>query len=117
MVGRTPEYVGKKGGVNAYPWPAFCRPSGRNRRNRGRAYLPPSDCLGADRGAPQALSFSLGVAPWHVARNPFFYPKLLKEAIFFALIKLDPRVQLKNPVMFVVYVGSLATTLLWAQVL
>jgi hypothetical protein len=72
MVGRTPEYVGKKGGVNAYPWPAFCRLSGRNRRNRGRAYLLPRDCLVADRGAPQALSFSLGVAPWHVARNPLF---------------------------------------------
>lgn len=46
---------------------------------------------------------------------PFFYPKLLKEAIFSALLKLDPRVQLKNPAMFVVYVGSLAKTLLWAQ--
>ena len=31
--------------------------------------------------------------------------------------KLDPRVQVRNPVMFVVYVGSILTTLLWIQAL
>ena len=30
-----------------------------------------------------------------------------------AFAKLDPRVQWRNPVMFVVYVGSILTTLLW----
>jgi len=34
-----------------------------------------------------------------------------------ALAKLSPRAQLKNPVMFVVYVGSIVTTLLAAQAL
>jgi hypothetical protein len=29
--------------------------------------------------------------------------------------KLDPRVQWRNPVMFVVYIGSILTTLLWLQ--
>jgi len=29
--------------------------------------------------------------------------------------KLDPRVQWRNPVMFVVYVGSILTTLLWRR--
>lgn len=52
-----------------------------------------------------------------MARRPqsLFDPKLLKEAAIDAVMKLDPRVQLKNPVMFVVYIGSLATTLLWSQ--
>ena len=40
---------------------------------------------------------------------------LVKPAVVDACIKLDPRVQWRNPVMFVVYVGSLLTTLLWLQ--
>ena len=31
--------------------------------------------------------------------------------------KLNPRVQWRNPVMFVVYVGSILTTVLWVQAL
>jgi len=31
--------------------------------------------------------------------------------------KLDPRVQWRNPVMFVVYIGSILTTILWVQAL
>ena len=34
-----------------------------------------------------------------------------------SLRKLDPRVQWRNPVMFVVYIGSILTTLLWVQAL
>ena len=34
-----------------------------------------------------------------------------------AFRKLAPRVQLKNPVMFVVYLGSIVTTVLWLQAL
>jgi len=34
-----------------------------------------------------------------------------------ALGKLDPRVQWRNPVMFVVYIGSILTTILWVQAL
>ncbi len=41
--------------------------------------------------------------------------RLIWEAIGGAFRKLDPRVQLRNPVMFTVYVGSLATTLLWIR--
>jgi K+-transporting ATPase ATPase B chain len=40
-------------------------------------------------------------------------PALLKPALWGALAKLDPRVQWRNPVMFVVYIGSILTTLLW----
>ncbi len=44
-----------------------------------------------------------------------FDPALLRPALADALRKLDPRVQWRNPVMFVVYVGSALTTLLAAQ--
>ena len=44
-------------------------------------------------------------------------PALVKPAIAAAFAKLDPRVQWRNPVMFVVYVGSILTTLLWVQAL
>ena len=39
----------------------------------------------------------------------------MKQAIFDACRKLDPRHQIKNPVMFVVWVGSILTTLLFLQ--
>jgi len=42
---------------------------------------------------------------------------LLLPAALDALRKLDPRTQWRNPVMFVVYVGSVLTTLLWLQAL
>jgi len=44
-------------------------------------------------------------------------PALVKPAIASAFGKLDPRVQWRNPVMFVVYVGSIITTVLWIQAL
>ncbi|MDQ2780528.1 MAG: potassium-transporting ATPase subunit KdpB [Pseudomonadota bacterium] len=44
-------------------------------------------------------------------------PALLRPAVASAFAKLDPRVQWRNPVMFVVYVGSILTTLLWVQAL
>jgi K+-transporting ATPase ATPase B chain len=42
---------------------------------------------------------------------------LVAPALLDAFRKLDPRVQWRNPVMFVVYIGSLVTTLLWVQAL
>ena len=44
-------------------------------------------------------------------------PALLKPAIAASFAKLSPRVQWRNPVMFVVYVGSILTTLLGLQAL
>ncbi len=46
-----------------------------------------------------------------------FDPALVRPAIASAFGKLDPRVQWRNPVMFVVYVGSILTTILWVQAL
>ena len=50
-------------------------------------------------------------------RLALFEPSLLGPAALDALRKLDPRVQWRNPVMFVVYIGSLLTTALWLQAL
>ena len=46
-----------------------------------------------------------------------FEPSIVRQAIWDAFRKLDPRHQIKNPVMFVVAVGSVVTTLLFAQAL
>ena len=50
-------------------------------------------------------------------RLSMFDRALLVPALGDALRKLDPRVQWRNPVMFVVYVGSILTTALWLQAL
>ena len=50
----------------------------------------------------------------HETRS-LFEPSIMKQAIFDACRKLDPRHQIKNPVMFVVWVGSILTTLLFLQ--
>ncbi|MBK7357590.1 potassium-transporting ATPase subunit KdpB [Propionivibrio sp.] len=46
-----------------------------------------------------------------------FDPVLVKPAIVDSFRKLNPAVQWRNPVMFVVYVGSILTTLLFGQAL
>jgi K+-transporting ATPase ATPase B chain len=45
-------------------------------------------------------------------RRPLFDPPIVKRALKDAFLKLDPRIQVRNPVMFTVLVGSVATTLL-----
>ena len=54
-----------------------------------------------------------------IEKKPFVLldPVLLKPAVLAAFAKLSPRVQWRNPVMFVVYVGSILTTLLGLQAL
>ncbi|WP_439823300.1 potassium-transporting ATPase subunit KdpB [Aquitalea aquatica] len=46
-----------------------------------------------------------------------FDPALIKPAIIDSFKKLSPRTQWRNPVMFVVYVGSILTSALWLQAL
>lgn len=43
--------------------------------------------------------------------------RMYRRAVLDAFLKLDPRRMLRNPVMFVVEVGSLLTTVLWVQAL
>ena len=51
------------------------------------------------------------------AKRPLFDPSIVRAAALDALRKLDPRVQVRNPVMFTVFVGSMLTTLLFFQAL
>ncbi len=44
-----------------------------------------------------------------------FEPAVVRRAAVDAFVKLDPRVQARNPVMFVVFVGSIMTTTLWVR--
>jgi K+-transporting ATPase ATPase B chain len=44
-----------------------------------------------------------------------FDASIVKQAVIDSFRKLTPRRQVRNPVMFVVYVGSILTTLLWVQ--
>jgi potassium-transporting ATPase ATP-binding subunit len=46
-----------------------------------------------------------------------FDRKLIVPALADSLRKLDPRLQWRNPVMFVVYIGTIVTALLWVQAL
>src|SRR4026209_2732448 len=50
-----------------------------------------------------------------VRARSLFDPSIVKQAIVDSFRKLTPRRQVRNPVMFVVYVGSILTTLLWLQ--
>src|SRR5437879_7341454 len=50
-----------------------------------------------------------------VQTRSLFDAWILRQAIVDSFRKLTPRRQVRNPVMFVVYVGSILTTLLWAQ--
>ena len=55
--------------------------------------------------------------PTQVRARSLFDPPIVRRAIIDSFLKLDPRHQVKNPVMFVVEVGSVLTTLLFLQAL
>ena len=40
--------------------------------------------------------------------------KMVARAIKDSFVKLDPRIQVKNPVMLLVYIAAILTTVLWA---
>src|SRR3954452_17091282 len=50
-------------------------------------------------------------------KTSLFDPKIVRQAIKDSFRKLDPRLMLRNPVMFVVYVGSFLTTGLFIEAL
>ncbi len=52
-----------------------------------------------------------GGLSWFVSRD------LMKTALIDSFRRMTPRYQWRNPVMFVVYVGSILTTILWVQAL
>ncbi len=49
--------------------------------------------------------------------RPLFESAIVKRALWASCAKLNPVHQLKNPVMFTVWVGSVLTTVLWIQAL
>src|SRR5580693_6601466 len=51
------------------------------------------------------------------AARSMFDPAIVMPAIADSFRKLSPRTQLRNPVMFCVYVGSILTTILWGAAL
>jgi K+-transporting ATPase ATPase B chain len=62
----------------------------------------------------------LEVKQWKTRRKgeiSIFDPKIIRRAIPDSFKKLDPRVQVKNPVMFVVEVGSVITTIEFVRLL
>jgi K+-transporting ATPase ATPase B chain len=48
-------------------------------------------------------------------KHPLFHPPIVRRAVREAVYKLDPRHMLRNPVMFVVLIGSVLTTLILAR--
>ncbi len=50
-------------------------------------------------------------------RRQLFDPQIMRRALLESFRKLDPRHQIRNPVMFVVTVGSVLTTILLCQAL
>ena len=50
-------------------------------------------------------------------KQPSYRREIYQRAIWESFVKLDPRVEVRNPVMFVVEVGSVLTTVLWIQAL
>jgi potassium-transporting ATPase ATP-binding subunit len=65
-------------------------------------------------------SDELEVKQWKTRRKgdlSIFDPKIIRRAIPDSFKKLDPRVQVKNPVMFVVEIGSVITTIEFVRLL
>src|SRR5262249_4068364 len=89
-------------------------------RDPGRgAHLRAGSRPGADRRAPQhdrGQGRSVSMASATTERSLFDWP-IIREATVDSFRKLAPQTQVRNPVMFVVYVGSILTTLLWLQAL
>jgi K+-transporting ATPase ATPase B chain len=56
-----------------------------------------------------------GAKQERATRLSIWDPGIVSGAIGASVRKLDPRVQIKNPVMFIVEVGSLLTTIVWIQ--
>jgi K+-transporting ATPase ATPase B chain len=86
----------------------------------GPGMAPPASLLSGEAPATPDLVPGPVEHGKHRARGqarPLFDPPIVRRAIGDAFRKLDPRHQLRNPVMFVVEVGSLLTTVLFLQAL
>jgi potassium-transporting ATPase ATP-binding subunit len=59
---------------------------------------------------PAAMTASPNLSVPRKKATTFTDPSLLRAAAIESFVKLDPRVQLRNPVMFVVFIGAILTT-------
>ena len=87
--------------------------------HRRRAHLRSGARARPDRRAPDAACLTRGadaMSDQHESAPPV-RSRARAPAAFDALAKLDPRQQVRNPVMFVVLVGSVLTTALFFQAL
>jgi potassium-transporting ATPase ATP-binding subunit len=89
-----------------------------------KAPVPPASSAEVPKGPPSLASIPKPpgghISPSARARGesrPLFDGPIVRRAIVESFKKLDPRHQARNPVMFVVEVGSLFTTCLWVQAL
>jgi K+-transporting ATPase ATPase B chain len=87
------------------------RESGKARAAVPSATPSARDVVAAGSGHVSAKHRARGQA------RPLFEASIVRRAIVDSFRKLDPRHQARNPVMFVVEVGSVFTTALWVQAL
>jgi potassium-transporting ATPase ATP-binding subunit len=80
---------------------------------------PPSTRPRTEGGAPPVATpgVTVGGHRHRGEARPLFEGAIVRRAVVDALVKLDPRHQIRNPVMFVVEVGSVLTTGLFVQAL
>src|SRR6516162_4537402 len=85
-----------------------------------RKALRPTDALPSPEPVPQTVvvgHVEHGKPRRKGEARPLFEPAIVRRAIVESFRKLDPRTQVRNPVMFVVEVGSVLTTALFIQAL
>ncbi|HEU0000237.1 MAG TPA: potassium-transporting ATPase subunit KdpB [Ktedonobacteraceae bacterium] len=73
-----------------------------------------------DKIQPETQADGLETKQWKTRRKgdlSIWDPKIIRRAIPDSFKKLDPRVQVKNPVMFVVEIGSVVTTVEFVRLL
>jgi K+-transporting ATPase ATPase B chain len=69
--------------------------------------VPPAESRGTAQAAAQRQQSS--------RKRPLFDPSIVRRAIRDAFVKLNPRHMVRNPVMFVVLIGSAYTTVVFAR--
>ncbi|ABM49837.1 K+-transporting ATPase, B subunit [Burkholderia mallei PRL-20] len=75
------------------------------------------DTRGLAQRRPAGVAYLRIAMTQHSATRSMFDPALVRPAIVDSFKKLTPRTQLRNPVMFCVYVGSILATILWIAAL
>ena len=88
------------------------RPAGRRRPHRRRPHLLPGGGARPHRRAARSLGVT---AMATTQQRSLFDPAIIRPALADAFRKLHPRTMVRNPVMFVVWLGSILTTFLFLR--